>query len=407
MASIGHELTTAEHEKIVDTAREVGREFARLGPDCEASNNLLPEVIDIFKSSGLVGLPVAKEYGGLGADLWTLCCVSSELAKGDPSCGLAFNMHFAMVGMLSQIMDDECSRTWLPQIAEERKLVCGAYSEQRAGLNGLADTTAVHDAGGGYTVTGTKNWATLSLFADILTFNATFTGSDGVVPEDNVARMIQEHALIIPMDTPGVSVKETWDAMGMRATGTHSVVFDSAQIPESADIGIYRQNLLTHFEWPALGFSAVYHGIGRRVYEETRDILKKKNLGATQMGADVRVRDVGYVQHALGRMLIRNETTARAIETTCRQVSDGRAAEWPLLSRAALLNVAKVVSTEHANENAGVAMQLIGGASFRRGHILERLYRDARSGSFHPLTSDQTADALGRFELGLLDENVE
>lgn len=398
-----HRLSTVEHYKIVDTAREVGREFARLGPDCEARNGLVPEVVDVFKSAGLVGLTVSKEYGGLGGDLWTLCAVSSELAKGDPACGLAFNMHFAMVGMLSQIMTSECKEAWLPQIAGDKKLVCGAYSEQRAGLNGLADTTATQVATGDFTVSGTKNWATLCQAADILTFNATITGDDGAVPDDALVHMAQERAMIIPMDTPGVSIKETWDAMGMRASGTHSVVFDSARVPESGVIGAYRHGLLTHFEWPALAFSAVYHGIARRAYEETREILRKKSLGATQLGADVRVRDVGYVQHALGRMLIQNETTARVMEATARQVADGRDAEWDPMSRPALLSVAKVVSTESAIEITGRAMQLVGGASFRRGHILERLYRDARSGSFHPLTSDQTADLLGKSELGLID----
>jgi alkylation response protein AidB-like acyl-CoA dehydrogenase len=41
--------------------------------------------------------------------------------------------------------------------------------------------------------------------------------------------------------------------------------------------------------------------------------------------------------------------------------------------------------------------------SYRRGHILERLFRDARSGPFHPLTTDQALEYIGRAELGLLD----
>ncbi len=47
------------------------------------------------------------------------------------------------------------------------------------------------------------------------------------------------------------------------------------------------------------------------------------------------------------------------------------------------------------------ALRLVGGSAFRRGHVLERLYRDARGGPFHPLTTDQAYDLLGRSELGL------
>jgi hypothetical protein len=48
-------------------------------------------------------------------------------------------------------------------------------------------------------------------------------------------------------------------------------------------------------------------------------------------------------------------------------------------------------------------MRLIGGSTFRRGHVLERLYRDSRSGPFQPMTTDQTYDHLGKFELGLME----
>jgi alkylation response protein AidB-like acyl-CoA dehydrogenase len=48
-------------------------------------------------------------------------------------------------------------------------------------------------------------------------------------------------------------------------------------------------------------------------------------------------------------------------------------------------------------------MRLVGGNSYRRGHILERLFRDARSGPFHPLTTDQTFEYVGMAELGFFD----
>jgi alkylation response protein AidB-like acyl-CoA dehydrogenase len=52
-------------------------------------------------------------------------------------------------------------------------------------------------------------------------------------------------------------------------------------------------------------------------------------------------------------------------------------------------------------------MRLVGGSTFRRGHVLERLYRDSRSGPFQPMTTDQTYDHLGKFELGLMDVPAE
>jgi alkylation response protein AidB-like acyl-CoA dehydrogenase len=74
------------------------------------------------------------------------------------------------------------------------------------------------------------------------------------------------------------------------------------------------------------------------------------------------------------------------------------------MSRVGWLDVVKVTVTESAIDVADQGMRLVGGPSFRRGHVLERLYRDARSGPYHPLTTDQTYDLLGRIELGLLEQ---
>ena len=68
-----------------------------------------------------------------------------------------------------------------------------------------------------------------------------------------------------------------------------------------------------------------------------------------------------------------------------------------------MLEVPKVTATENAITLTQSAGRLVGGMSYRRGHILERLYRDARSGPFHPLTTDQTLEYIGRAELGLFD----
>jgi alkylation response protein AidB-like acyl-CoA dehydrogenase len=67
-----------------------------------------------------------------------------------------------------------------------------------------------------------------------------------------------------------------------------------------------------------------------------------------------------------------------------------------------MVDVPKIVITERAMELVSAGMRLVGGSAFRRGHVLERLYRDSRSGPFHPLTTDQAYDYIGRYELGLL-----
>jgi alkylation response protein AidB-like acyl-CoA dehydrogenase len=396
------EMTPADRVFALEAARSLAKEFAEAGPAADRENRFPVELVARYKESGLVPLAVPKKYGGLGADIWTTALVSRELAKGDPAIALAFNMHQTMVGIFRGLLDEPTRERVFGEVTRERKIVCGPFSEDRAGLDGLADTVAVPDGDGGWHVSGKKTWATLCQGADIVAFNATITEPDGELPADFRDHVQREAVFVLPMDTPGISVVETWDTMGMRATGTHTVVFDKVAAPAASYGGNFRNGLFGEFEWASMSFAAVYCGLAEKAYAETREILKKKSLGATMEGSDVALKGVGYVQHGLGRMCLETEAAIRTLEATARILIDGRDAEWNPLARTAFLDVAKVTTTETAIRVTDTALRLVGGSSYRRGHVLERLYRDARGGPFHPMTTDRAYDLLGRSELGLL-----
>ena len=395
------EMTEEEQKRAIDSARELAPEFDKLGEQADKENQFPFELVAPYKDAKLPGIGVPKKYGGGGADIWTLTRISNELAKGDPAIALAFNMHQVMVGILKGLMSEAQMEQWMTRIAEEQLLMCGAFSEERAGFGGLADMTA-KPSGDGYSITGRKVWATLSEAADLATFNATLTAEDGSLPEDHMQRIAAEKVFICEKDRPGISIIRTWDTHGMRATGTQTLAFDDAQVPADALVGDMRGGLVAEFEWAALLFGGVYLGLAEKAYETTRKILVEKSLGATMAAADVPLREVGFVQHGLGEMKVKVEQARRVLEMTAHMLNDHRDAEWDPMARPALIDVVKCTTTHNAKFVADNGMRLIGGSTFRRGHVLERLYRDTRSGPFQPLTTDQTYDHLGKFELGLM-----
>jgi alkylation response protein AidB-like acyl-CoA dehydrogenase len=395
------EMTQAEQERAVQVARDLAPEFDKVGEQADKDNQFPFSLVPLYKDAGLPGIGVPKKYGGGGGDIWTLAQISYELAKGDPACALAFNMHQVMVGILKGLMSEEQKERWLSRIAAEQLLLCGAFSEERAGFSGLADMTAT-PSDGGFKINGRKVWATLSEAADLATFNATVTDEDGSIPQDHMQRMARERVFICDKDNPGISIIRTWDTHGMRATGTQTMAFDDAIVPLDAEVGDMRMGLTSEFEWAALLFGGVYWGLTEKAYEATRQILLEKSLGATAAAADVPLREVGFIQHGLGEMKVKTEISARVLETTANMLRDARDGEWSPLARPALIDVVKVVTTGNAQFVSSNAMRLVGGSTFRRGHVLERLYRDARSGQFQPLTTDATYDHLGKFELGLM-----
>ena len=393
------EMTPAEQARALETAQQLALRFDALGPLVDRENRFAHELVPEFKASGLAGLTVPKRFGGQGADIATFTRCVQALAEGDPACTLAFNMHMAVVGFFRGMWSEADQARYFKPVAHAGKLLDGAYSETRAGVIGLADTTAC-PVEGGYRITGRKTWGTLSRAADFHTFNATITGPDGRLPEDLAERTAGEAMFVCPADTPGVRIEATWDALGMRGTGTETVVFENAFVPTDGLVApSFRAGLFDNLEWQTLSFASVYLGLARRALRETIAIVRTKSLGAVPGASDVLLRDQQRVQQGIGEMRLLVESAASLIETTAAQLNEGQVRWRDPEERLAVLEMPKVLATENAIRVVDLGMRLVGGGSFRRGHILERLYRDVRSGPFHPLTTDQAMELLGRCSL--------
>jgi alkylation response protein AidB-like acyl-CoA dehydrogenase len=158
----------------------------------------------------------------------------------------------------------------------------------------------------------------------------------------------------------------------------------------------FRSGLFANLEWQTLSFASIYLGLARRACAETLSIVRDKRLGPVLGANDVRLRDQQTVQTGLGEMQVWIETTANAIEVAARRLNEGRDIPDDPAQRLAYLEIPKVIATENAIKVVDAGMRLVGGVSYRRGHVLEKLYRDARSGPFHPLTTDQTMQLIGQ-----------
>jgi alkylation response protein AidB-like acyl-CoA dehydrogenase len=397
------EITPDEQAELFDQAEQLAKTWDALGREIDDENRFPTETVEPYKQSLVTAMAVPKRYGGLGADILTASKVARILANGDPSIALAYNMHQAMVGIFrnTPALDESVRESIMTAVARDRAILCGPFSEARAGLSGLADTVAVPE-GDGWRITGKKNWSTLVLGSDLIALNATVTDPDGSLPEDFKAHAQREAVFIIPTDSPNLTVDHTWDTMGMRGTGSHTLVLDGTPATRAMYGGNFRQGLIGEAEWAAMGFAGVYLGLADKAYRNARDILKDKHLGATMGGQDTDVKQIGYVQHALGRMWWQIEVASRVVDATGRIAVDGTYEEWAPAERKPRWDTVKVTTTEAAMSVTDEAFRLVGGSSFRRGHVLERLYRDARAGYLHSFTTNQLFDYVGRYELGLI-----
>jgi alkylation response protein AidB-like acyl-CoA dehydrogenase len=400
-------MTEAELEAVLEQAATLSTFFREIGPKYDLENTFAYPSIEAFKKSGLGAVPVPKEYGGLGGNLLATSKVVSELSKGDSAITLAYNMHYIMVGIAGNLMSDTQNKYWLGRVADG-DIMFGPFSEQRAGFSGLADMKAIPQPGGGWRLYGKKTWGTLCEAADIITTNATITDTDGNLPTDFQERVDAESFFIGDFTVDqngqgdGIRIEKTWNALGMHATGTQVIHFEGYYVPEDGFICEWRSGAFGVLEWASLMFASIYYGMQLRILEESRTVLSKKTLGAT-FGAivaeDTKVASVGHIIDGVGDMASRVELSRRVLYQTCQDLIDGKDDEWPLELRFPYIGLAKTFIADNVMHMSRHAMSLVGGSSFRKGTIFERLYRDSAASMFQPLNADQSRTYIGEYML--------
>jgi alkylation response protein AidB-like acyl-CoA dehydrogenase len=289
-------------------------------------------------------------------------------------------------------------------------IVFGPISEKRAGFSGLADVKAVPQPEGGWKLYGQKNWGTLCEAADIIVTVATITDAEGNMPTDFEEWVNAEHAFIGEFRVDrvtglgdGIRIERVWDAMGMHATGTQTIVFDGYYVPESGLGSEWRSGAFLTLEWFVILFASIYRGLGLRCFEESRELLAKKTLGAAfgaVAGADVKVAGIGHIVAGVGDMAVRCEINRRLIQQTCTDISTGYDDDhWTAEERFPFICIAKTEVAKNVIHMTKEAMSMVGGMSFRSVTIFERMYRDAAASMFQPLNASQLADYLGEYYL--------
>ena len=404
---LNQDMTDEEFAPYFAKAQEVSQFFREIGPKYDQENTFAYPSIDVFKKSGLGALPVPKEFGGPGGNILHVSKVVSEMSRGDSAITLAYNMHYIMVGIAGNLMTEEQNKYWMGRVSDG-ELMFGPFSEKRAGFSGLADMRAVPQPGGGWKLYGKKTWGTLSEAADIITTNATETDAEGNLPDTFDGRVAAEKLFIGDFKVDengigdGVRIEKTWNALGMHATATQVIHFDGFFIPEDGFVSPWRAGAFGVLEWASLMFASIYLGMQYRILEESVAKLSKKHLGATFgaiVAADTEVKNVGHIIDGIGDMATRVQLSKRVVYQTCEDLINARDKDWQPELRFPYLGIAKTFTSENVLYMSRKAMSLVGGESFRKGTIFERLYRDSAASMFQPLNGDQTQTYIGEFLL--------
>lgn len=370
---------------------ELLQRCAERAGDYDRENRFFAEDFDELKALGYLNGPAPKELGGGGLTLAQSCAAQQRLAYAAPATALAVNMHIYWVGVAADLWRaGDKSLEWLIEESLAGEIFAAGHSERGNDLPVFLSTTSAKKVDGGYRFSGHKMFGSLTPVW-------TRFGLHGMdVDAEGGPKII--HAFM-PRDTEGYTIKETWDVMGMRATRSDDTILEDVFVEDKyighiVPAGEGDPYILSLFAWALLGFASVYTAVAQRAVDLALPMVRDKtSLGLT--------RSMAYhpeIQHNVAQMVMANESIRPYLDATCREWSDGidHGEAWP----------SKIVATKyHAVETCwkvvDLAMDISGGNGMFKGNELERLFRDARCGRFHPATSNLTHEIVAKTALGI------
>jgi butyryl-CoA dehydrogenase len=311
---------------------------------------------------GLMGLNIPEEYGGAGVDALSAAIAIEELGWGCGSTALALAAHNGLgTAPLVQYGAEPLKKKWLPRVASGRhKLGALALTEPGAGsdLQGGVRTKALR-SGNTWVINGAKMWTTNASIAEyIITLVRTDTTGN--------SRSLSQ--ILVPTDTPGLTIGPAEKKMGLHGSPTHAVTYEDVRVPLDnliGEVGHGLQQTLSTLDGGRISIGALSLGLAQAAYEYAIAYAKERSAFG---------RHIAEFQ-AIQWMLADAATEIEAARTLLYKAAWLKQEGRPHLKEAAM---AKLFATEMAERVCRNAIQIHGGYGYSSEYPVERLYRDAR-----------------------------
>ena len=362
----------------------------------DRDNSFFTEDLEDLRSAGYLALFTAPEAGGSGFTIGQVAQSQRLLATAAPATALAINMHHVWCGVahLLALRGDQSLDFILKDAAKGELYAFGVSEPGNPAVLFDSTTTAQPRGEGSYAFTGTKIFTSLS---PAWTRLGIF-GRDDSVPGE--PRLIFGFA---PRGTAGITIKEDWNTMGMRASQSCTTVLDqviltSDQLVRSTPVGPHTDafvfGIFSLFETL---LSAVYTGMGDRAVE----LAVESAQAHTAPGGSAALNP--HIRWKIADAAIRMDGIHPQLEAIARDLEEGAEHGNLWFPR---LSALKYRTTETARSVVETAVRVAGGRSYAKGAELERLYRDVLAGMFHPSSEDSVHAAVAAAWLGPVPEQV-
>jgi len=354
---------------------QITREAA---PDVDAEGAFPTAAVSALRGSGLLGLTLPEELGGMGAGPAEFAEVAGVLAEACGSTAMVYLMHVSGAMTVAAAPPDGLARL-LPQLASGEALATLAFSERGSRSHFWAPVSQAAPHDGRVRLRAAKSWVTSASKADVYVVS-TLTPGGGATDIDLYA---------VPRGTPGLTVAGPWRGLGMRGNDSAPMSLDVVVGPgnriggPAAGFGLMMGTVMP---WFNLGNAAVSLGLAAAAVDAAVGHATRARFQQTGQS----LAELPTIRARLARMSLDLAVQRSYLATVAASISapDAGTTLHVLGVKAAANDAALTITDE--------AMRVCGGAAFSRQLQLERYFRDARAGHVMAPTADALYDFYGK-----------
>ncbi|HEY3336034.1 MAG TPA: acyl-CoA dehydrogenase family protein [Candidatus Limnocylindrales bacterium] len=361
--AFGSVRLTEEQILLRDAVRELADDrIAPRAAEIDRSAEWPEDVRRLLADHDIFGIPFAEQFGGLGADLLTLCLAIEQISRVCATSGLILAVQALGAIPIQVAGTPEQQQRWLPGLASGERLIAFGLTEADAGSDPSGIRTRAIRDGDDYVIDGMKRFISHGSVADyVVVFAATNPDAE------KASRRLS--AILVETDRPGFKVTRTEHKMGIRGSPTAELAFDGVRVPATNRLGGEGQGFgiaMQTFERSRPGIAAQAVGIAQGALEVAAAYANERR----QFGKPI--AELQMVQAMLADMDAATESARQLLYTACQEIEAGTpdAARWAAICKLVGGDTAMRVTTD--------AVQVLGGYGYIDEYPVERMMRDAK-----------------------------
>jgi butyryl-CoA dehydrogenase len=361
---------TAEQKAFQQQVEQFAREIvAQRAAGIDKSGEFPADVMHAAAGQGLLGVTIPKAWGGLGKDYVSYALAIEAIARASATVAVSLSVTNSLVAeVIAHAGRDSQRDRWLRKLARGEAIGAFALSEPDAGTDAANQQTRAVRSGDGYRIAGKKVWVANAEDASVvIVFARTRPGLRG----QGVT------AFLVPMESAGIRRTARADSLGVRGLGCMDLELDLA-VTDDQVLGHVDQGFelaMWALQGGRVAIAAQALGIGQAALDEAIAYAKQRE----QFGQPI----ANY--QAIQWMLADMATELAAARMLTLKAAAAKDTQEKSSVEASM---AKLAASEAAHKAADKAMQILASAGYRRGSVVERLFRDVRATEIYQGTSE-------------------